>query len=362
MHSVRYDNLQKRIAIYNNKLIKLYSVRDFETRIEEKMRLDELIKDIEQDLKNIQQELEEKSSVFDNKHQNNYKKKNNRYMYIGLFFILLIIISLFMSMNKGIRSSIFNMNKNKLGKDSYKVFEPLMIPIPAGTFEMGCKQERDDVGGGCADDEKPLHLVNIKSFEIGKYAVTFNEYDECTLAGACPVADDSGWGRGSRPVINVSWQDTQIYLNWLNQKTGAKYRLPTEAEWEYVARSDTETAYPWGKKPSREYANYGSDFCCSGYVEGSDKWLYTAPVDSFQPNFFGVFNMVGNTKEWVQDCYKENYNDVLKDGTALEFYGCDKRVVRVGSWASTPTNLRSANRSKQRSIHRDSHIGFRIAK
>lgn len=138
-------------------------------------------------------------------------------------------------------------------------FEPEMVPIPAGSFTMGCVAGRDDVQGRCAENEKPPHTVSLPAFQLGKYEVTFDEWDACERAKACPHAEDMGWGRGRRPVINVSWNDiTQKYIPWLNQQTGKRYRLPTEAEWEYAARAGEESDYPWGEKINCAQARYGS--------------------------------------------------------------------------------------------------------
>lgn len=237
-------------------------------------------------------------------------------------------------------------------KPERQPFEPEMVNIPAGSFTMGCKEGRDDVEGGCDDDEKPAHKVSISTFQIGKYEVTFDEWDACEQAKACPHADDSGWGRGKRPVINVSWDDiAQKYIPWLNQKTGKSYRLPTEAEWEYAARGGKESAYPWGQSIGKNNANCAGDLC-------GEKFVYTSPVGSFSPNPFGLYDMHGNVWEWVSD-WKGEYAAEQQQDPKGASSGSD-RVLRGGSWGREPRVVRSAYRYSTPD-GRGISVGFRVA-
>lgn len=154
-------------------------------------------------------------------------------------------------------------------KTRRKSFEPDMVNIPAGRFTMGCDPTRDNVAGGCHDWEKPAHPVTISAFKMAKTEVTFDQWDACTNAGVCIKAKDRGWGRGNRPVINVSWNDIQTYIRWLNQQTGKRYQLPTEAQWEYAARGNRSTAFPWGNSISCNNANYGESVCNSVIISTS---------------------------------------------------------------------------------------------
>lgn len=231
-------------------------------------------------------------------------------------------------------------------------FEPVMLPIKGGTFMMGCVEGRDDVNGSCWGNEKPAHQVTLDDFYIGKYAVTFDEWDACEKAGVCPHAKDQGWGRGQRPVINVSWNDVQTYIAWLNQQTGKHYRLPTEAEWEYAARGGKESAYPWGNSISRKQANYGSWF--KGF-----KTHRTQVVGSYQANGYGLYDTFGNVWEWVADWYGEYSSEAAVNPQGAESGG--GRVLRGGSWRYDASDLRSANRSGDSPTNRDDRYGFRLA-
>ena len=231
-----------------------------------------------------------------------------------------------------------------------KSFEPDMLPIKAGSFKMGCVSGKD-----CESDEKPVHNVTLNAFELAKTEVTFDQWDACVKAKGCTYKPkDEGWGRGKRPVINVSWDDTQDYIKWLNKETGKHYRLPTEAEWEYAARAGTKTKYSWGNKASHNQANYDGK-------GGKDMWDYTAPVGRFPANDFGLYDMHGNVWEWVQDKYQDNYKKAPKDGSARESKGAN-RVIRGGSWLGTPRYLRSANRGWYAPDDRDDDLGFRLAR
>jgi hypothetical protein len=137
--------------------------------------------------------------------------------------------------------------------------------------------------------------------------------------------------------VGVSWDDAREYVAWLSRMTGHKYRLLTEAEWEYGARGVTSAdaphlPYPWGEKASHQHANFGTDLCCQGKVEGNDTWLNTAPVGQFPANDFGLFDMHGNVWEWVEDCYNNSYEGAPTDGSAWLTGDCNSRVVRGGAW------------------------------
>ena len=226
--------------------------------------------------------------------------------------------------------------------------EPEMVVIPAGHFQMGCVS-----GINCGSDEKPVHEVKIASFALSKYEVTFEEYDAFTDATGRERADDRGWGRGQRPVINVSWYDAMAYAAWLSKQTGKTYRLPSEAEWEYAARAGTTTKYSWGNEIGINRAN------CDGCGSQWDDKM-TAPVGSFEANSWGLYDMHGNVWEWVQDCWNKNYEGAPADGSAWTPGDCSGRVLRGGSWYTDPGSLRSAIRFSYTTGFRFSGFGFRV--
>jgi len=227
-----------------------------------------------------------------------------------------------------------------------------LISIPAGSFQMGSND-----GGS---DEKPVHRVSISAFKMMEKELTWAQYQPCIDAGVCSSDSDAGFGKGNRPVINVSWDDAQTYATWLSKKTGKHYRLPSEAEWEYAARAGSTTKYSWGNAINHDLANYGTDECCDGKVEGKDKWLNTSPVGSFKANAFGLYDMHGNVWEWTQDCWNDSYSGALSTNKAWEDGDCAKRVLRGGSWGYTPLNLRSAFRYGSSAAARSLNIGFRL--
>ena len=230
---------------------------------------------------------------------------------------------------------------------------PEMVSIPRGEFRMGDIQGSGDAG------EQPVHLVRIpRPFAMGRYEVTFDEYDVfARLTGRAPPADQ-GWGRGRRPVINVSWKDAVAYAEWLSQQTDKRYRLPTEAEWEYAARAGTETAYWWGNEIGKNRANCDG---CGSRWDGKQ----TAPVGSFSPNSWGLHDTAGNVYEWVQDCWHKDYEGAPEDGSKAwgkEGGGdCNRRVIRGGSWSYEPRYIRSAYRSRDVPDLRYGNLGFRLA-
>ncbi len=222
---------------------------------------------------------------------------------------------------------------------------PEMVVVPAGSFMMGSPEGEE----GREEWEFPRHRVTIRvPFAVGVYEVTFAEWDACVRAGGCGGyrPEDEGWGRGSRPVINVSWEDAQEYMRWLSRETGEEYRLLTEAEWEYVARAGTRTAWYWGRSESgqcryangadaallREYQDRPAASCSDGYVRA-------APVGRFEPNAFGLYDVLGNVWEWTQDCSSLGYHSAPSDGSARLSRDCSVRVRRGGDWISGPALL-----------------------
>jgi formylglycine-generating enzyme required for sulfatase activity len=227
---------------------------------------------------------------------------------------------------------------------------PIMIIVPAGTFMMGSPDGSDTY-------EPPQHQVEIaKAFAVAKFALTFDEWDPCVAQNGCvAVRNDSNWGRGSRPVINVSWEDAQQYVFWIRNLTGKPYRLLSEAEFEYAARSGTQTNYPWGDDIGQGNANCKS---CGSQWDNKQ----TAPVGSFPPNAFGLYDMHGNAWEWVQDCFQFSYDEGPVDGSASTAGECDNRVNRGGAWVNAPQSLRSAHRNGSRPVSRANYLGFRVAR
>jgi formylglycine-generating enzyme required for sulfatase activity len=228
---------------------------------------------------------------------------------------------------------------------------PFMVVVPAGRFSMGSSEHELDR----TESEGPQHEVAIaEPFAVSKYEVTFDQWDACVAAGACPHAEDV-WGRGNMPVINVSWDHAKLYVAWLSLLTGKKYRLLTEAEWEYAARAGSKTRYAWGDEPGNDNANCRG---CSG--SGIDQ---TVPVGSFRPNAFGIYDMEGNVWEWVEDIWHDNYDAAPADGSAwLEDDDATYKAVRGGSWNNAPELLRAALRVKRHRKVQFDTLGFRVAR
>ena len=241
---------------------------------------------------------------------------------------------------------------------------PEMVVIPAGSFMMGSPKTEK----GRYEDEGPRHKVVIPHpFALGKFPVTFDEWDACVADGGCNgyMPEDAGWGRGRRPVINVSWEDAQSYVQWLNSKvrrlqtvssgSDGPYRLPSEAEWEYAARAGTTTRYWWGNDIGKNNAN------CD---RGGTKWdnRQTAPVGSFAANPFGLHDVHGNVWEWVQDHYHDNYTGAPANGSAWATYGCIGRVIRGGSWYNDPEDVRAALRGRLTPVLRNDSYAFRVTR
>ncbi len=277
---------------------------------------------------------------------------------------------------------------------------PEMVVIPAGEFVMGSTIKESG-----HTDEKPQRTVRFaRNFAVSKSEVTFDQWDSCTAAGRCPKADDDGYGRGNYPAINVSWKDVQGYVAWLSEVSGHNYRLLSEAEFEYAARGGTTTPWFWGEAE----ASWGSGKACEfanlhdeagkevhpmyvwSHHKCNDGYPENAPTAQYKPNPFGLHDMLGNVREWVEDCHQEGYQgaptdgsvrahgapcekmwegmcmDNFEDGTVKASAGgegaCEKRVVRGGAWVDGASTARSAYRYAEPEDFRNYQVGIRVAR
>ena len=226
------------------------------------------------------------------------------------------------------------------------VFCPDMAALQGGSFIMGSPaDERARHDAELLAQEKTIPY----RFAIGTREVTYEQWDACVDAGGCRPAADPGWGRGKRPVVNVSWNDAQDYVRWLSRQTGQEYRLPTEAEWEYAARAGSSNPFSFGRGVSPRQANFNGKY---GY--GASNGLYrgrTTPVASFPPNAFGLFDMHGNVWEWTSDCWPQ--------GQAGD---CNQRVLKGGAWNTGGWRLRAGHRISGDVQAREFDNGFRVAR
>jgi formylglycine-generating enzyme required for sulfatase activity len=220
---------------------------------------------------------------------------------------------------------------------------PEMVELPGGPFSMGSKQDAS---------ERPVHPVTLRGFAIGRFAVTVGEWKQCVAAKACAYEPS---GSDNLPVRNLSWDDAQQYVAWLSKTTQKRYRLPTEAEWEYAARGGTATKYYWGSQMVLRLAN------CKGCGEPYDA-LEPLKVGSFAPNPFGLHDMAGGVEQWVADCWQKDYTGAARDGSARESKNCRERVLRGGSWKNEPAVLRSAARAFYDATVRYPTHGLRVAR
>jgi formylglycine-generating enzyme required for sulfatase activity len=224
---------------------------------------------------------------------------------------------------------------------------PELVVVPPGDFVMGSNE---------TPYEKPERAISIrKPFAIGRREVMFAEWDQCADAGACKHRpDDHGWGRGDRPVINVSWDDSKLFVAWLSEKTGQRYRLPSEAEWEYAARAGTKTPFWWGREAGTGRAQ--CDTC------GNLTTKQIVATGSFRPNGFGLYDTSGNAAEWVEDCWNDSYRNAPKDAAASTTGDCGLRVLRGGNFLSRTTEIRSASRFRYDVDVRFYGNGFRVVR
>jgi formylglycine-generating enzyme required for sulfatase activity len=257
---------------------------------------------------------------------------------------------------------------------------PEMVVMPPGAVTVGSPAGEPDR----RENERQLRVTFARAYAIAKTEVTWDQWEACVRDRWCdglgveqslrtnedgsPNKTFADWGRGTRPVVGVSWFDAQTFVGWLNWKTGGDdaYHLPSETEWEYAARAGTTTAYPWGPTLDHNYGNFGGPGPgLGGKAEGRDQWVdRTAPVASFPANAFGLHDMHGNVFEWVEDCYEADRAHTPTDGSANKQGDCAVRVFRDGTFLSNPYMHRSARRGAPYPATRRgrNYLGFRVAK
>lgn len=276
---------------------------------------------------------------------------------------------------------------------------PQMMVVPAGTFVLGTSADEAEVDRD-RGESPPLPVTMTRAYAIGRYEVTVGEYrafadaTQYPLRGDCRIATGGAWirladrnwrnpgfGRAqtdNEPVVCVSWDDAKAYVDWLAKTTGKLYRLPSETEWEYAARGGTTSPRYFGARDSDEQSvlslacDYANAYDASAVTElgfpypnarCSDGHTYTAPVGSFKPNAFDLFDMLGNVREWLQDCYTASYRGRPADGRPWQWAGgCELRGVRGGSWATRPLETRSAARGAELQGLRQADLGFRVVR
>lgn len=229
--------------------------------------------------------------------------------------------------------------------------EPQMVQISGGIFRQGDVEKLGEPW------RNPVRQVTVKPFAIGKYEVTFEEYDRYVISEGKPLPADQHWGRGQRPVINVSWEDANAYAEWLSEKTGRHYRLLTESEWEYAARSGDKQQTWAGTSNEEDLDTYA--------VFDRNSGSQTKEVGMKKPNVFGLYDLSGNVFEWVEDCAHDTYERAPTDGSAwlkTDEVNCKRRGLRGGSWDNVPADLRASFRGSSNEGSRSSHLGFRLAR
>ena len=226
---------------------------------------------------------------------------------------------------------------------------PEMVPVPAGTFQMG--QARNMKAAA------PVVQVTFpEGFHISATEITWNEYAPCVRAGGCTAsAGDHGWGRDTRPVVNVSAAQAGAYAAWLSRVTGDPYRLPSEAEWEYAARAGSDTLFPWGNKMTPGKANCRK-------CDGPEVYHASRPVRTYPANAWGLYDTSGNVWEWTADCWTPNHQGRSSSPAPRTDGNCYYNTIRGGSWYYLPRMSWSAARSRH-SAHLPSYnIGFRVVR
>jgi formylglycine-generating enzyme required for sulfatase activity len=241
---------------------------------------------------------------------------------------------------------------------------PEMTIVPAGKATLGSPLGE----GGRQKFEAPPHEVDIaQPFAVGRYAVTFQEWDACFAEGGCGhrKLSDLDFGRGRRPAIFVTWNDAELYVDWLKRKTGQPYRLLSEAEWEYAARGCASLKCPyapfWFGAITPELAVYDWRQSYQGSPKATPT-LATSPVDAGRPNPFGLYNMLGNVRQWTLDCWNASPPSGPSDGAPATSGDCSARAIRGGSWADKPADLRAAARSWESVDEGSEKTGFRVAR
>ena len=226
---------------------------------------------------------------------------------------------------------------------------------PAMVIMRGGKYLKGDLQGDGDSDERPAVINKLKPFAIGLHEVTFEQYDRFCEDTQRVKPPDSGWGRGKRPVINVSWHDAVAFTRWLSRKTRKNYRLPSDSEWEYAARAGSKTRFWWGNEMAKARANCEG---CGSLWDGEK----TAPVERFRPNHFGLHDTAGNVFEWVADCLDTDFSKAPVDGRPIDRGGCGKRIIRGGAWSFPADESRSANRWRDFPSRKSDDTGFRLAR
>lgn len=249
-----------------------------------------------------------------------------------------------------------------LAKDQFKECDrcPEMIVVPSGSFTMGSPENEISR----INDEGPLHVVTFaRPFAVGKYAVTFDDWDACLADRGCRGyrPDDLGWGRGKRPVINLRCEDAEAYIEWLKQTTLRNYRFLSEAEFEYIARAGTQSPFWTGPTITSEQANYDGEFPYSSGPRGIFR-KRTVPVGYFPPNQWGLHEIIGNVFTWTGDCYHRTYVGAPTDGRAWVNEDCERIVFRGGAWKFPPWHLRSAARGWIAVNKTSDVVGLRVAR
>jgi len=239
---------------------------------------------------------------------------------------------------------------------------PELVSVPAGTNTLG-----DTTGEGIEIEQLTYKVTIDKPFAIGKYEVTFDEYDYFCEQTGCKKSDDEGWGRGRRPVIGVTWYDADAYVKWLSIQTGENYYLPSEAQWEYAARAGTKSSYWWGDEPGDKLAQCGDCAAIHRCKDCNDVPLIdegTVAVGSFKANPYGLYDVHGNVGEWTADCGSEKNSIQPSDGTPRLDGDCTKHIIKDGSWSNNVRFIRSSVRISppDGNEYEGKQVGFRVAR